>query len=386
MPALLTTMETSPQARAASAMSSALVTSSDDRDEVLVRDGRGVTGGAVDLGAGVEERLGDGGAQAAVGSGDECGCVVDVHRGSSLYWARNARERATNCWWHWKMPPWPASWYTTSSAFGQAVDQVEGVDRGHHPVALAVGHEDGLADDREVGGLLLAPAVDGLELGAVGAERDGLVAVVGALVQAGQELLAGSAPLGCPGEEEVLLRVRQGEQPSEGVEVRDPGDAGDALAAGGTGAGEDDPADELRFVGGDQLGDHAAHREPEEVDLLEAEGPDERDGVLRHRLDGGGRGAGRGADAPVVEDDDPVLGGDAVDDPGIPVVQDGGEVGEEDHGDAGGRADPAVGEVDAADGDRAGRRRRVGRHHVEPVVVLIDPCLRPHRELLPFRL
>ena len=75
-------------------------------------------------------------------------------------------------------------------------------------------------DDGQVGRLLLAPAVDGLELGAVGPQRDALVAVLGALLQAGQELLAGSTPRGCPGEEEELLRVLQGEQPAQGVEMR----------------------------------------------------------------------------------------------------------------------------------------------------------------------
>ncbi len=41
--------------------------------------------------------------------------------------------------------------------------------------------------------------------------------------------------------------------------------------------------------------------------------------------------AGGSADAPVVEGDDPTPGGDAVDDPGVPVVQDRGEVRDEDH-------------------------------------------------------
>ena len=100
----------------------------------------------------------------------------------------------------------------------------------------------------------------------------------------------------------------------------------------------------------DHLGDHAAHREAEEVDLLEAERPDEGDGVVRHRLDGVRRRAGGGADAAVVEGDDPVLRGDAVDDSGVPVVQDRGQVGEEDHRDAG-RSGRARG--------RRTRRRRV---------------------------
>ena len=79
MPALLTTMETSPQVRAALAMSSALVTSSRTGMTSGFVMRRGVAGGAVDLGAGVEQGLGDGGAEPAVGAGDECGCTFDLH-------------------------------------------------------------------------------------------------------------------------------------------------------------------------------------------------------------------------------------------------------------------------------------------------------------------
>ena len=44
--------------------------------------------------------------------------------------------------------------------------EVDGVLGGHHLVALAVHDEHRLVDAREVGGLLLTPSVDGLELGA----------------------------------------------------------------------------------------------------------------------------------------------------------------------------------------------------------------------------
>src|SRR5438067_624306 len=54
----------------------------------------------------------------------------------------------------------------------------------------------------------------------------------------------------------------------------------------------------------------------ENVDLVKAERPDERDGVLRHRFDGVGDRAGGGADAPVVECDHAMRCGAAVDDPG----------------------------------------------------------------------
>ena len=76
-----------------------------------------------------------------------------------------------------------------------------------------------------------------------------------------------------------------------------------------------------RFFERDDLGDHAAQREPEKVDLLEAERPDERDGVVRHGLDRVGHRAGGGADASVVEGDHAVLRGDAVDDAWVPVVE-----------------------------------------------------------------
>src|SRR5215207_10808655 len=85
--------------------------------------------------------------------------------------------------------------------------ELGGVLGGHHPVALAVHDQHGLADAREVRGLLLTPSVDGLELGAKRAYGDGLVAVVRAFLPPGQELCRGSAPVPGPGEEEVLLGV-----------------------------------------------------------------------------------------------------------------------------------------------------------------------------------
>src|SRR5829696_8186998 len=51
-------------------------------------------------------------------------------------------------------------------AVWEASLEVDRVLGGHHLVALAVEDENRLVEDREVGGLLLTPAVDGLELGA----------------------------------------------------------------------------------------------------------------------------------------------------------------------------------------------------------------------------
>src|SRR5215207_5564053 len=66
----------------------------------------------------------------------------------------------------------------------QASRQVDRVLRRHHPVALAVRDEHGLANDGEVGRMLQAPAVDRLELGPIGPEGYRLVPVRGALLQA----------------------------------------------------------------------------------------------------------------------------------------------------------------------------------------------------------
>ena len=167
---------------------------------------------------------------------------------------------------------------------------------------------------------------------------------------------AGSAPVRSPGEEEKLLGVLAGEQSSRGVEVGDAGHLVDAFAPRGAGSGDDHLAHEPRLLLRDHLGDHAAHREPEQVDLIEAEGTDEGHGVARHLLDGRRRGPAGGADTAVVEGDDPMLGGDAVHDSGVPVVQDCGQVGEEDHRHPRARAELTVGELHAAGVD--GLRRR----------------------------
>ena len=79
------------------------------------------------------------------------------------------------------------------------------------------------------------------------------------------------------------------------------------------------------------LGDHAAEREGEDVDGVETECGDERVGVVGHGLDGVGNGSGGRSHAAAVEGNDTMLPSDGIDDPGVPVVQRGGEVDEEDH-------------------------------------------------------
>ena len=76
----------------------------------------------------------------------------------------------------------------TSWLFGQPAVEIDRVRGGHHPVVVTVGDQYGLPDDRQVGRLLSTPAMDGLQLGAIAGQGHRLVAVLGALLQPGQEL------------------------------------------------------------------------------------------------------------------------------------------------------------------------------------------------------
>ena len=92
----------------------------------------------------------------------------------------------------------------------------------------------------------------------------------------------------------------------------------------------------------------AAQREPEQVDLLQTEGAHEHDGVSAIASIVAGVDPLEAPTPAVVEGDDRARGGDAVDDPRVPVVQDRGQVGEEHHRRARARAESPVGEADAA--------------------------------------
>ena len=177
---------------------------------------------------------------------------------------------------------------------------------------------------------------------------DGLVAIARTFLQPCQELLAGSAPVRSPGEEQELLGVLAGEQSSRGVEVGDAGHLVDAFAPRRAGSGDDHLAHEPRLLLRDHLGDHAAHGEPEQVDPIEAEGTDEAStaSLAISSMVVGVDPAG-GTDTPVIEGDDPMLRSDAVHDSGVPVIQDCGQVGEEDHRHPRARAELTVGELHA---------------------------------------
>ncbi len=89
-------------------------------------------------------------------------------------------------------------------AVRQALGQVDRVGRRHHAVVIAVREEDRLLDGGQVGRLLHAPGVDGLELGAEGSDRDRFVAVLGPLLQPLDELPGLPPTIGRRGEEEVI--------------------------------------------------------------------------------------------------------------------------------------------------------------------------------------
>jgi hypothetical protein len=183
------------------------------------------------------------------------------------------------------------------------------VAAGDHYVVVAVGHEDRLADLREVVGRLQARRADRLQLCTPGLHRDALVSVLCALLQPGHVGGRRALALLVSVEEQEMPWIAQGEG-GLGVRAgRDPVDLLDAAAAGGTRAGQNDPADELGVLEGDHLRDSAAEREAQEVDLVVAEGADEGDGVGGHLIDRVRHRSARRADAAVVECDHVSLGG-----------------------------------------------------------------------------
>ena len=86
---------------------------------------------------------------------------------------------------------------------------------------------------------------------------------------------------------------------------------------------------------------------PEQVDSVESERVDEREHLPRHRGDRAARLTGRGADARVVDQDDLAVGGERVDQGGVPVVEVAAEVLQQDERQPGRPPETAVGEVDA---------------------------------------
>ena len=104
----------------------------------------------------------------------------------------------------------------------------------------------------------------------------------------------------------------------------------------------------------DLLRDEPADREPEEVDLVEAERGDERDHVPGRVRDGRSELAARGADARVVDQDDLALGCERVGERWIPVVQVAAEVLQHHERQVGRAPEAAVGELHACGLDELG--------------------------------
>jgi hypothetical protein len=94
----------------------------------------------------------------------------------------------------------------------------------------------------------------------------------------------------------------------------------------GAGAGQDEAAHRPGAAQDDLLGDEATQGEAEQVVAGHLEGVEEGDGVAGHLFDGAGSGAGGAGDAGVVDEDELALGGDGVDEQGVPVVQAGAVV------------------------------------------------------------
>jgi hypothetical protein len=74
------------------------------------------------------------------------------------------------------------------------------------------------------------------------------------------------------------------------------------------------------------LGDEAADGEAEQIDTLKVHRLDEGDGVVGHGFDRARRPAGCGADADIVECDHASIGGERIDQRGVPVVEVAAEV------------------------------------------------------------
>src|SRR5213078_1544322 len=110
---------------------------------------------------------------------------------------------------------------------------------------------------RQIGGTLTPPGVYGFQLGVERRDPNGLVAILGALFQSGQEFARRIAAVRGLGEEEIEFRVPDGQRRH----------LVDARAPGWPGAREDDLPDQLRFFLRDHLRDETAKGEAQQVDL-----------------------------------------------------------------------------------------------------------------------
>ena len=188
-----------------------------------------------------------------------------------------------------------------------------------------------MGDDGEVVGWALTGVPDGCELGDAGLHRDGFVALAGAFLEPSEVSRRGPFPLGVARKEEEVAGVAAGERRLQVGLADDDRHLVDAAATARPSPGEDHPSDQLGLLQGDHLGDSAAEGEPEEIDLFQAHGADEGDGIGAHLLDRAGNLRAAPADTAVVERNHSVVFGDAVHDARIPVIEDGGQMVAEHH-------------------------------------------------------
>lgn len=203
---------------------------------------------------------------------------------------------------------------------GQPVSEVQRVAGGHHRVVVTVCDQDRMADARQVRRLLRAPCMDGLELGAERAHCNRFVAIVLPFLEPLHELSRRRFAAVGSREEPQLLGIPESQCGLDALADRPESNLADADTTGRSGTREDDLANELRFLLRDHLRDEAAQRESKEINLIEPQGTDKGDRIVGHGGHGVRRLAFRSADTAVVESDHWMLGGDAVDDPWIPVV------------------------------------------------------------------
>lgn len=145
---------------------------------------------------------------------------------------------------------------------------------------------------------------DRFELGVECAQADRLVTIYRTFFQTTQEVLGGLLAGGVPVEEEESLGVCAGQNGTENIVVGGGNNPMDILATARAGAGEHELADDTGVGDDHVLGDKAAHRESENIDLAVAQAGNKPVGVLGGGFDGGGNLTGGGTHALLVKGND----------------------------------------------------------------------------------
>src|SRR5690349_5685234 len=146
-----------------------------------------------------------------------------------------------------KDAPMPGIFIEDQFGIGQAAGHIDRVAAGNHDVLITIGDQNRLQDRGEILWRLFAPGLDRLELPEERFHRDRLVAIRLALLQPLQEVLRSAAAIRGRGEEEIVLRVPEGQHP---LDDERPGYVAyllDALAPCRARARQKQLADEIRL-------------------------------------------------------------------------------------------------------------------------------------------